>query len=144
MTHDSVNVHHGPLNIEYGRETDLTAVELADVFRRSGIRRPVEDLDRIGRMAESADLVITAREGERLVGVARSLTDFVYCCYLSDLAVDKAYQRLGIGRELIRRTRDAIGEQTTLILLSAPNAMPYYPRIGFQKIENGWIIHRAR
>ena len=137
-------VHQGSLKIDYGRESNLSAEELAGVFERSGIRRPTHDLDRIARMAENANLTITARAGGHLVGVARSLTDFSWCCYLSDLAVDREYQRSGIGRELIRLTKAAIGEDTTLILLAAPGAMDYYPHVGFEPITNGWIIHRSR
>ena len=132
------------MNIIYARGDGLAAEELADLFRSSGMRRPIDDLGRIRKMIEAADLLITARVQGRLVGVARSLTDFCYCCYLSDLAVDPDYQRRGVGRELLRLTRDAIGEETTLILLSAPTAMEYYPRVGFEKVTNGWIIHRKR
>ncbi len=128
------------MEIEYRTDAELRAEGLAALFDRSGIRRPTGDLDRIQRMIDGASLTITAWDGGRLVGVARALTDFVYCCYLSDLAVDRDYQRQGIGRELVERVRSAIGEQTTLILLSAPEAMEYYPRIGLQPIQNGWII----
>jgi predicted N-acetyltransferase YhbS len=130
-------------NIVYAREENLSAEELAEVFRRSGIRRPVDDLARIRKMAESADLMLTARVDGRLVGAARSLTDFCYCCYLSDLAVDRDFQRQGIGKELIRLTREAIGDSTMLLLLSAPGAMDYYPKVGFEKVENGWTIPRT-
>jgi ribosomal protein S18 acetylase RimI-like enzyme len=135
---------HAVDDIVYARESDLSAQELADVFRRSGIRRPVDDLPRLRKMVESADLILTARARGRLVGVARSLTDFCYCCYLSDLAVDAEYQRRGIGKELIRLTREAIGEETMLLLLSAPGAMEYYPKVGLEKVENGWMIKRTR
>ena len=79
-----------------------------------------------------------------MVGVSRSLTDYSYCCYLSDLAVDRAFQGKGIGRELIRRTQAVIGEEVSLILLSAPGAMSYYPAIGFQPAENAFIIRRKK
>ena len=96
-------------------------------------------------MVRNANLTVSARDsGGRLIGVARSLTDFAYCCYLSDLAVDAAWQRRGIGRELIRRTREAAGAGATLLLLSAPNAMDYYRRIGMDKIENGFAFARER
>jgi ribosomal protein S18 acetylase RimI-like enzyme len=80
----------------------------------------------------------------KLVGVSRSLTDFCYCCYLSDLAVRKEYQTSGIGKKLIELTKSVIGDQTALILLSAPAAMEFYPKIGFSKIENGFIIKRSK
>lgn len=129
--------------MDYAIEPNPDAAEVADVFHRSGIRRPVDDLERIGRMIEHANLIITARHDGRLVGIARALTDFCYCCYLSDLAVDREYQRSGIGVELVRRVRETIGEQAMLLLLAAPEAAEYYPRIGFDKVENGWIINRV-
>jgi N-acetylglutamate synthase-like GNAT family acetyltransferase len=86
---------------------------------------------------------VTARDNGQLVGIARALTDFCFCCYLSDLAVDRDYQRSGIGARLVRMVEGAIGEQTMLLLLSAPEAMDYYPKIGFQKVENGWMIKRS-
>lgn len=94
-------------------------------------------------MIANANLIICARDGTKLVGIARALTDFSYCCYLSDLAVDPDYQRLGIGRELIERTRAAIGDESMLLLLASPEAQNYYPHIGFEAVHNGWIIARA-
>ena len=130
--------------ISYRTDATLTASQLAGVFDRSGIKRPTRDLERMGRMLEHCDLLITAWDEELLVGVARSLTDFSYGCYLSDLAVDVAYQRMGIGRELVRLTKETTGEECTLLLLSAPGAMEYYPRIGFEPVINGWIVNRTR
>jgi GNAT superfamily N-acetyltransferase len=128
--------------IIYRSDRKISAEQLAGIFIRSGIRRPVEDLDRMGEMLKHGNLLITAWDGNELVGVARSLTDFCFCCYLSDLAVDREYQRRGIGAALIRHTRDAIDEQANLLLLAAPEAMAYYPKVGFDAIENGWIIRR--
>jgi predicted N-acetyltransferase YhbS len=130
--------------IQYRLDAVLQAEELADLFLKSGIRRPAHDLERIRRMIDHANLTVTAWEGEQLVGVARALTDFSWCCYLSDLAVDQAFQHQGIGRELVRRVRVEIGEESSLILGSAPGAMAYYPKIGFVAIENGWMIKRTR
>jgi GNAT superfamily N-acetyltransferase len=115
---------------------------VAELYKSAGLNRPVDDLDRIARMFASSNLVITAWDGETLVGVARSLTDFCYCCYLSDLAVRKEYQKLGIGKRLIRETKEKIGDQTMLLLLSAPTAMEYYPAVGFQEVKNAFIINR--
>jgi len=95
-------------------------------------------------MIENANLTLTAWDGEKLVGIARAVTDFSYCCYLSDLAVDRAYQRQGIGKELIRRMRQMLGDEVMILLLAAPEAMEYYPHIGFSKVENGWLIRRKR
>ena len=131
--------------IHYSRDERLDAEELIDVLRRStlGERRPIDDADCIEQMVRHADLTVTARDGEgRLVGVARSVTDFAYCCYLSDLAVDRDAQRQGIGVELIRRTREALGPRCNLILLSAPAAVGYYPRIGFESHPACFLIGR--
>jgi GNAT superfamily N-acetyltransferase len=113
-----------------------------EVYRSSGIRRPVEDRDRLARMFWNANLTVTAYDGDRLVGVARALTDFSYCCYLSDLVVHAEYQRRGIGRELLTRTKDAAGPGSMLLLLSAPDAMTYYPHIGIAQATNAFLIPR--
>lgn len=130
--------------IEYRQNYPLDARDVAVVFDSSGIRRPTRDLVRIERMFANANMIFSAWHEGKLVGVCRALTDFSYCCYLSDLAVDKAFQKHGIGRELISRVQDAIGDEVALILLSAPEAMEYYPKVGFEKVENGFIIKRAR
>jgi len=131
-------------SIVYGIEQAPEAAEVAELYRRAGLIRPVDDLERMGRMIAHANLIVCARDGERLVGVARALTDFSHCCYLADLAVDAEYQRQGIGKTLIARVYEAIGEEAMLLLLSAPKAMPYYPHVGFNAVENGWIIPRRR
>lgn len=125
------------------RSDGIWPAQLAQVFRNSGIRRPADDLERMAAMIKHANVLIGAWDGEQLVGVARALTDFSFCCYLSDLAVDKKYQKSGIGRELIERVRVAIGEQSMLLLLAAPEAMDYYPKMGFDAVPNGWIIKRT-
>ncbi len=116
--------------------------DIIRVFEESGIARPTHDVARIEKMFAHANLVVTAWEGEALVGVCRALTDFSYCCYLSDLAVSKSHQGQGIGQQLIEQVKQEIGDQVALILLSASSAMSYYPRSGFDKIENGFIIKR--
>ncbi|WP_299092489.1 GNAT family N-acetyltransferase [uncultured Metabacillus sp.] len=128
--------------LTYQVNDTIHAEELSEVFKASGIKRPVEDLPRLQQMIEHADLIITARAEGRLVGVARAITDFSYCCYLSDLAVDRNFQKCGIGKELVRLLREELGEQVSLILLSAQEAMDYYPKIGFDKIDNGYKINR--
>ncbi|MEX0697732.1 MAG: GNAT family N-acetyltransferase [Dongiaceae bacterium] len=133
------------MTIRYAVERDLDPAEFVDVLRRSGLaaRRPVDDPARIARMVEHGNLVVAARAADGLlVGVARSLTDFSFCCYLSDLAVDERFQGRGIGRELIRRSRAAAGPDATLILLSAPQAQSYYPHVGLEKADNCWIMRR--
>lgn len=130
--------------IEYRHNSPLEPVEVAAVFDASGIRRPTKDLARIERMFANADLILSAWHEGKLIGVCRALTDFSYCCYLSDLAVANTYQKLGIGRELIARVQASIGDEVALILLSAPEAMEYYPKVGFEKIENGFIVKRVK
>ena len=96
-----------------------------------GARRPLEDEKRVATMLHHADLLVTAWDGKQLVGVARSVTDFAYCCYLSDLAVDEQYQKQGIGQQLIKYTKQALHPQAKIVLLAAPQAVEYYPHIGF-------------
>src|SRR5688572_26349120 len=132
------------LKISYVEAPAVSAAELAALFRSSGINRPVDDLPRLEKMLRHANLVIGAYVEGRLAGIARALTDFSYCCYLSDLAVAKEYQHGGIGRELIRRVKERVGDESMLLLLSAPAAMAYYPKVGLEKVENGWIIKRTK
>ncbi|TWU40393.1 GNAT family N-acetyltransferase [Novipirellula artificiosorum] len=129
--------------MKYENESDLTPAEFIDVLRRSTLaeRRPVDELLRIAKMLANANLVVTARdEAGTLVGVARAITDFAYCTYLSDLAVDAAHQNQGIGRELIRVTHVHAGLDTRLILLAAPAAASYYPHIGMKNHKSCWMI----
>lgn len=130
--------------IDYRRDVPLRTEDIIRVFQASGIRRPIDDAARISRMFAQSNLVLSAWDGERLVGVCRALTDFSYCCYLSDLAVDRACQHQGIGRELVERTRTLLGEEVSIILLSAPKAMDFYPRLSFEPVANGFIVRRAR
>lgn len=132
-----------PASITYERDRKITREQFVDLLKRStlGERRPIDDDACIDAMLANANLTITAWDGERLVGVARSVTDFSYCCYLSDLAVDAGLQRGGVGRELIRLTQAALGPKAKVILLSAPKAVEYYPRIGFTRHENAFMIN---
>lgn len=127
--------------IEYRTGNDLDLDEVIEVYVEStlGERRPVRDRDRMAGMLLEANLVLSAWDGERLVGISRSLSDFHYATYLSDLAVRLSYQKRGIGVELIRRTRRA-APQASVILLSAPAAAGYYPRIGFTRHESAWVL----
>ena len=128
------------INYRLGTDLDLDAV--IDLYRAStlGKRRPLDDRGRMAAMLRNANLVVTAWDGELLVGISRALTDFAYATYLSDLAVRLSHQRSGIGKELIRRTRAAAGPQAMLILLSAPAAESYYPHVGFTQHPSAWIL----
>ncbi|MCK5438364.1 MAG: GNAT family N-acetyltransferase [Gemmatimonadetes bacterium] len=132
--------------IEYAIESDLTVDEFIGVLKASTLseRRPVDDHACVAGMIERADLIVTARAGGSLVGVARSVTDFHYCCYLSDLAVDERYQKRGIGKRLVDETRARLGPRCTLILLSAPAAIEYYPRLGFERHPQAWILEPGK
>ncbi len=132
------------MDVDYQLEPDLGVEEFIDVLVRSTLaeRRPVNDRPTIMKMLANADILVTARHDGQLVGVSRAISDFSYCTYLSDLAVDQAFQGRGIGKELIRRTHEAAGLSTMLILLSAPKAQTYYPHIGMAKHESCWTIPR--
>ncbi|GIL24272.1 MAG: N-acetyltransferase [Bacteroidota bacterium] len=127
--------------IVYNEENDLSPEEFRDVLINSTLaeRRPVEDFERIKQMVKVANLIVTARENKKIVGVARALTDFAFCTYLSDLAVDKDYQNRGIGKELIRQVKLRT-PQAKLILLSAPKAVNYYPNIGMLRHEHCYYL----
>lgn len=130
------------MTITYAHEPDLSVTEFIDVLERSTLarRRPVDDLLLMEGMLRHADVILTARSADGLlVGISRAITDFHFCTYLSDLAVDQAHQRSGIGKELIRRTHEMAGLGTNLILLAAPAARDYYPYIGMQPHESCWI-----
>lgn len=120
------------------RETTLEPDEFLSVLERSGLdeRRPVDDAGRIAQMCTNANLIVTARDNDgALVGVARSLTDFAYVCYCSDLAVDRAHQGRGIGRKLLAQTRELIHPAARLVLLSAPASISYYEHIGMSRVS---------
>lgn len=132
--------------IVYRLEPNLSAEEFRDVLIRSTLaeRRPIGEPGTLQKMLAHADVIATARNSAGLlVGVSRAISDFSYCTYLSDLAVDQSYQQQGIGRELIRQTHLAAGLQTTLILLAAPQAREYYPHIGMQAHDSCWVISRS-
>ena len=130
--------------IEYRDNQPLDSVEIAHVFEASGINRTTKNIPRSAKMFANANIVISAWDGVRLVGVSRALTDYSYCCYLSDLTVDVANQNHGIGWELLRRTLSIIGEEVSLILMSAPGAMAYYSKVGFTLADNAYVIRRKR
>ncbi len=130
------------MEIHFKVNEKIGAQALIDVFKSSGIKRPIDDIKRIQKMLDNSNLIITAWKGTELIGIARSVTDYSYCCYLSDLAVKKEHQKFGIGKTLIELTEQSIGDKTMLLLLSSSAAMEYYPKIGFEKAENGFIIKR--
>lgn len=131
---------------QYKSNKAITPDEFIDVLERSTLaeRRPVQDRNRIEKMLQHANVLITAWDGEVLVGVSRAWSDFSFCCYLADLAVDVKYQKQGIGKELIRLTHIASGDTTDLILLAAPAATEYYPKIGMQRFTECFLARRKK
>ncbi len=133
------------MKIDYRINHPINRAEFIDVLQRSTLakRRPVEDLECIDGMLANNNLLVSAWDGDTLVGISRSLTDFHYACYLSDLAVDERYQQSGIGKELIALTQEQLGPKCKLILLAAPAAKDYYQHIGFSHNDRCWILDRS-
>lgn len=134
------------MGIEYRKVDTLDPDVFIDVMNKSGLaeRRPVNDRHRIIRMLRNTNLLVVAIDSDTqaVVGVARSVTDYAYCCYLSDLAVDKAYQGQGIGQRLIQETRKEAGPECMCLLLSAPGALSFYQHIGMPQIDNAFLYKR--
>jgi len=130
----------------YGLEPDLDAEAFWGVLFESGLEpwRPDEDLERLRRILKGSDLIVTARLGGRLVGVARTLTDFAFCAYLATLAVARDCQGLGIGRRLIAETRAAAGPEVSLLLTAAPGIEGYYEALGMPRVPHAFRTHRER
>lgn len=128
--------------IEFKINDPIEVEKIIELYKNSGLPRPIENKQRIEQMFANSNLVISAWSGEELIGIARSLTDFCWCCYLADLAVKTDFQKEGIGRRLVELTREKVSEQSMILLLSVPEAMNYYPKIGMQKVENGFIYNR--
>ncbi|HTC53980.1 MAG TPA: GNAT family N-acetyltransferase [Steroidobacteraceae bacterium] len=131
--------------IRYRDDAPLTVAAAIELYNRStlGERRPVQRPDIFAGMLKNANLTVTAWDGARLVGIARTLTDFTYCAYLADLAVDLAYQKSGIGRALIAETRARLQPECMIVLLAAPQANDYYPRVGFEHNPRAWVMKGA-
>lgn len=128
--------------VEVVEGASLDLEEVAEVYRASTLasRRPVADRDRFGAMIRQANLVITARKEGELIGFCRGLTDWCYVTYLSDLAVDVKFQRQGVGRDLIKVAQEA-APGAKIVLLAAPAATEYYPRIGFSRHDSAWVLN---
>jgi len=132
------------MKIEYKVGKKISANQFRELLTRSTLaeRRPIDDIECIAGMIENSNLVISAWHEERLVGISRSVTDFHFCCYLSDLAVDTGYQKEGIGKQLQVRTQEQLGPKCMLLLLSAPAANSYYEHIGYTNNERCWVLQR--
>ena len=132
------------MEIIYKTDIIPVAEQVIELYRKSGLPRPTHDKERIQKMYDNSDLIVTAWHIDSLVGACRCITDWVWCCYLSDLAVDPAYQKCGIGKRLLELAKEKLGEQSMLLLLSVPEAMNYYPKVGFAKEDRGFIINRTK
>jgi predicted N-acetyltransferase YhbS len=132
-----------PIQYKYGNDLDLDQV--IELYQAStlGERRPIDDRQIAAAMLRHANLIVTAWDGELLVGISRTMTDFGYVGYLADLAVRQSHQKMGIGTELIRKTREKMGPRSKLILLAAPKAVAYYPKIGFTQHPSAWVLDAA-
>lgn len=129
------------ISLRINAELDVDGI--IALYRDSGLNRPVDDRDRIAEMYKGANLVVSAHDGEQLVGICRALTDHQYVCYVADLAVRREHQKRGIGRALMERLAAMQGERVALVLLSAPGAMAVYPRLGFALADNCFVRRRS-
>lgn len=132
------------MTITFSFDKRPSADQLIELYETAGLPRPTNDKERIQKMFDSSNLIVTAWNDEQLVGVARSITDWVWSCYLADLAVHPAFKKAGIGKELVRLTKEKLGEQSMLLLLSVPTAMEYYPKIGMTKEDRAFTILRTK
>lgn len=129
--------------IEIRTDKEITVAELISIFDHSGIKRPTFDQKRIERMLNNANILYTAWDNAKLVGVLRGVSDMSYCTFVSDLAVLKSYQNQGVGRKLLAALRRAQGEKVSTVLISAPIATDFYPKVGFEQVEHAFKQQRA-
>ena len=132
------------MQIQYSTEKSPTAAQVIELYNKSALPRPTNDTDRIQKMYESSNLVITAWHDDKLVGVCRCITDWAWSCYLADLAVDPEYKKSGIGKKLIELTKEKVGQQVMILLLSVPTAFDYYPKVGFEKENRAFSMSRKK
>lgn len=128
--------------IKYKINVPLETARIIALYDDCGLPRPTHDEARIAEMFANSTLVVSAWHDDELVGISRALTDFVWCCYLADLAVSSDFQKAGVGRKLVELTREKVGEKSMVLLLSVPDALKYYPKIGMEKVEHGFIFNR--
>lgn len=130
------------MKIKFRLDKRPTAEQVVELYDNSGLLRPTNDKIRIQKMLKNSNIIVTAWDDDILVGIARAITDWVWSCYLSDLAVREGYKKEGIGRQLIHMTKEKVGIQSMVLLLSVPTAMEYYPKVGFIKQESSFIMNR--
>ncbi|MBU3550959.1 GNAT family N-acetyltransferase [Polynucleobacter sp. MWH-Berg-3C6] len=133
------------MSITYSSSTKISADQAINLYIRStlGERRPIHNRQAFENMFQHANLIVSAWDEDKLVGISRTLTDFSYVAYLSDLAVDVQYQKQGIGKQLIEQTKLHLEEGCMLVLLAAPKAREYYGPLGFEQHPSAWTLKKA-
>lgn len=131
------------MDISYKFDIVPTPDQIVALYDEAGLPRPTTDRERIRKMYEHSNLIVTAWDNTKLVGVSRSITDWAWSCYLADLAVSPEYKKSGIGKKLIELTKEKVGDQVMILLLSVPTAMTYYPKVGFTKEDRAFAIFRT-
>lgn len=131
------------MEISYQFDIIPTPEQIVVLYDEAGLPRPTTDKDRIKKIYANSNLIVTAWDNTTLVGVSRSITDWAWSCYLADLAVHPQYKKLGIGKKLIELTKEKVGDQVMILLLSVPTAMTYYPKVGFTKEDRAFAIFRT-
>ncbi|MBL0742697.1 GNAT family N-acetyltransferase [Chryseolinea lacunae] len=132
------------MEIVYATNRMPTPAQVIELYTQANLPRPTHDVTRMQQMFDNSNLVITAWHGDMLAGVCRCVTDWVWCCYLADLAVSPVHKKSGIGKKMISLTKELVGEQSMILLLSVPDAMEYYPKVGFTKENRGFILNRTQ
>jgi predicted N-acetyltransferase YhbS len=132
------------MEIAYKTDTTPTAEQVIELYESAGLPRPTKDAERIRLMYANSNVIVTAWDDNKLVGACRTITDWVWSSYLADLAVDPGYKKSGIGKKLIELTKEKVGEQSMILLLSVPTAFEYYPKVGFSKEDRAFMIPRVK
>ncbi len=134
------------MNIEYKINEPITSEQFVGLLEKSRLaeRRPIHNSECMKGVVKNSNLVVSAWHGDELIGIARSVTDFHYACYLSDLAVDQKYQKSGVGKRLLVLTQEQLKEECKLILVAAPDANSYYEHLGFENNPRCWVLGREQ
>jgi predicted N-acetyltransferase YhbS len=132
------------MGITYQKNVIPAVEQIIELYNSAGLPRPTNDPDRMKKIFENSGLVITAWDDDKLVGICRTITDWVWCSYLADLAVYPIYRGAGIGKKLIELTKETLGEQSMVLLISVPEALDYYPKLGFSREEKAFINYRTQ
>jgi len=131
------------MELTYRFDITPTAEQVIALYDNAGLKRPTDDALRIQRIYDNSNLIVSVWDKELLVGVSRSITDWAWSCYLADLAVRDNYKKKGIGKTLIQKTKEKLGDQSMILLLSVDTALEYYPKVGFERQNTSFIIPRT-